>query len=56
MIALIGLVPGCLEQVFLTYLFNNRFRYFVHRQKVSLMDDEIKDEKQQKLSEDKELD
>ena len=57
MIALIGLVPGMPRAVFLTLSISTiGLGIFVHRQKVSLMDDEIKDEKQQKLSEDKELD
>ena len=57
MIALIGLVPGMPRAVFLTLSISTiGLGIFVHRQKVNLMDDEIKDEKQQKLSEDKELD
>tara|TARA_B100001287_G_scaffold263598_1_gene254632 strand:- start:482 stop:2491 length:2010 start_codon:yes stop_codon:yes gene_type:complete len=57
MIALIGLVPGMPRAVFLTLSISTiGLGIFVHRQKVNLMDDERKDEKQQKLSEDKELD
>ena len=57
MIALIGLVPGMPRAVFLTLSISTiGLGIFVHRQKVNSMDDEIKDEKQQKLSEDKELD
>ncbi len=57
MIALIGLVPGMPRAVFLTLSISTiGLGIFVHRQKVNLLDDEIKDEKQQKLTEDKELD
>ena len=57
MIALIGLVPGMPRAVFLTLSISTiGLGIFVHRQKVNSMDDERKDEKQQKLSEDKELD
>ena len=57
MIALIGLVPGMPRAVFLTLSISTiGLGIFVHRQKVNLMDDEIKNEKQQKSSEDKELD
>ena len=57
MIALIGLVPGMPRAVFLTLSISTiGLGIYVHRQKVNSMDDERKDEKQQKLSEDKELD
>ena len=57
MIALIGLVPGMPRAVFLTLSISTiGLGIFVHRQKINLMDDEIKNEKQQKSSEDKELD
>ena len=57
MIALIGLVPGMPRAVFLTLSISTiGLGIFVHRQKVNSLDDERKDEKQQKLSEDKELD
>ena len=57
MIAIIGLVPGMPRAVFLTLSISTiGLGIFVHRQKINLMDDEIKNEKQQKSSEDKELD
>ena len=57
MIALIGLVPGMPRAVFLTLSISTiGLGIFVHRQKINSMDDEIKNEKQQKSSEDKELD
>ena len=57
MIALIGLVPGMPRAVFLTLSISTiGLGIYVHRQKINTLDDEIKDEKQQKLSEDKELD
>ena len=57
MIALIGLVPGMPRAVFLTLSISTiGLGIFVHRQKINSIDDEIKNEKQQKSSEDKELD
>jgi flagellar biosynthesis protein FlhA len=56
-IALIGLVPGMPRAVFLTLSISTiGLGIYVHRQKINTIDSEIKDEKQQKLSEDKELD